>query len=304
MYCWSLAWRILSITLLTCEMSAIVWQYEHILALPFIGIEMKTGLFQFCGHCWGFQIHCHIECSTFTASSFRIWNSSTGIPSLALLVVMLPKAHLTSHSRMSGSRWVITPSWLSGSWRSFLYSSSMYCHLFLISFAFVRSIPFLSFIVPIFTWKVLLVSLIFLKRSLLLPSCFSRVWVCATPWTAALQAPLSTGFSNRQEYWSGLPFPSPKEISSLFHSIVSPISLHWSLGKAFLSLLAILWNSAFKWLYLSFSPLPFTSLLFTAICKASSDNHFALFHFFFLGMVLITADFRNQWSKVDWNGWI
>ena len=30
---------------------------------------------------------------------------------------MLPKAHLTSHSRMSGSRWVITPSWLSGSWR-------------------------------------------------------------------------------------------------------------------------------------------------------------------------------------------
>ena len=43
---------------------------------------------------------------------FRIWNSSTGIPSppLALFVVMLSKAHLTSHSRMSGSRWVITPS--------------------------------------------------------------------------------------------------------------------------------------------------------------------------------------------------
>ena len=59
--------------------------------------------------------------STFTASSFRIWNSSTGIPSppLALLVVMLPKAHLTSHSRMPGSRWVITASWLSGSWRCF-----------------------------------------------------------------------------------------------------------------------------------------------------------------------------------------
>ena len=40
---------------------------------------------------------------------------------LALFVVMLSKAHLTSHSRISGSRWVITPSWLSGSWRSFLY---------------------------------------------------------------------------------------------------------------------------------------------------------------------------------------
>ena len=42
------------------------------------------------------------KCSTFTASSFRIWNRSAGIPSppLALFVVMLPKAHLTSHSRM------------------------------------------------------------------------------------------------------------------------------------------------------------------------------------------------------------
>ena len=39
-------------------------------------------------------------------------------------------------------------------------------------------------------------------------SCFSRVWLCATPWTAAHQAPLSMGLS-RQEYWSGLPFPSP-----------------------------------------------------------------------------------------------
>ena len=88
-----------------------------------------------CGHCWVFQICWHIHCSTFTASSFRIWNSSVGIPSppLALFVVMLPKAHLILHSRMSGSRWVITPSWLSGSWRSFLYRSSVYsCYLFLI----------------------------------------------------------------------------------------------------------------------------------------------------------------------------
>ena len=87
---------------------------------------------------------------------FKIWNSSIGIPSpsRALFVVMLPKAHLTSHSRMSGRRWVITPSWLSGSWRSYLYSSSVYsCHLFLISSASVRSIPFLSFIVhEMFHW--------------------------------------------------------------------------------------------------------------------------------------------------------
>ena len=109
---------------------------------------MKTGLFQSCGHCWVFQICWHTECSTFTASSFRTWNSSTGIPShpLALFIVMLSKAHLTSYSRMSGSRSVITPLWLSGSWRSFLYSYSVYsCHLFLISSASVRSIPFLSF---------------------------------------------------------------------------------------------------------------------------------------------------------------
>ena len=101
---------------------------------------MKKDLYESCGHCWVFQICWHIECSTVTASSFRIWNRSTGIPSppLALSVVMLSKAHLTSHSRMSGSRSVITPSWLYGSWRSFLYSSSVYsCHLFLISSASV-----------------------------------------------------------------------------------------------------------------------------------------------------------------------
>ena len=122
------------------------------MALPFFGIGMKTELLQSCGHCWVFQICWHIECSSFTASSFRIWNSSAGIPPppLALLVVMLPKAHLTSHSRMFGSRWVTTPSWLSDSLRAVLYSSSVYfCHVFVISSASVRSLPFLFFIVPI-----------------------------------------------------------------------------------------------------------------------------------------------------------
>ena len=112
---------------------SIIVQFEHSLALPFFGIGMKTDLFQSYGHCWVFQICWYIESSTFKASSFRIWNSSTGIPSppLALFVVMLHKAHLTWHSRMSGSRSVITPSW-----RPFLYSSSVYsCHLFLISSA-------------------------------------------------------------------------------------------------------------------------------------------------------------------------
>ena len=144
---------------------------------------------------------------------------------------------------MSGSRLVITVSWLSGSWRSFLYSSSVHsCQFFLISSAFVRSIPFLSFIEPIIAWNVPWLSLIFLKRSLV----FAFL-------------------------------------------LFSSIYLHWSLRKAFLCLLGILWNFAFRWTYLSFSPLPFTSLIFSAICKASLDNHFAFLHFFFVGMVLITA---------------
>ena len=165
---------------------------------------------------------------------------------------MLLKAHLTSHSRMSGSRWAITPLLLSESLRSFLYSSSVYsCHFFLISPALVRSLPFLSFIEPIFAWNVPFVSLIFLKRSLVFPIL-----------------------------------------------LFSSISLHWWLRKAFLSLLAILWNSVFKWVYLPCSPLPFTYLLFTTIFKATSDNHFAFLHFFFLGMVLIPVSYTMSWASV------
>ena len=48
MYCWSLAWRVLSITLLACEMRSTVKQFEHSLALPFFEIGMKTDLFQPC----------------------------------------------------------------------------------------------------------------------------------------------------------------------------------------------------------------------------------------------------------------
>ena len=48
------------------------------------------------------------------------------------------------------------------------------------------------------------------------------------------------------------------------------------LKKAFLSLLATLWNSALRCLYLSFSLLLFASLLFAAICKASLDSRFAI----------------------------
>ena len=89
------------------------------------------------------------------------------------------------------------------------------CHLFLISSASLRSMPFISFLVTYLAWNVPLVSLIFLKRSLV----FTIL-------------------------------------------LFSSISLHWSLRKAFFSFLAILWNSAFKWLYLLFSfAFSFSSIL-------------------------------------------
>ena len=61
---------------------------------------------------------------------------------------------------------------------------------------------------------------------LLLLSRFSRVQFCATPQTAAHQAPPSLGFS-RQEHWSGLPFPSPMHESEKWkrnHSVMSDSS--------------------------------------------------------------------------------
>ena len=80
--------------------------------------------------------------------------------------------------------------------------------------------------------------------------------------------------------------------------LYSSISLHWSLRKALLSLLAVLWNSAFKWEYLSFSTLLFATLLFTAIYKASSDCHFAFLHFFSMGMVFIPVSCTMSWISI------
>ena len=99
------------------------------------------------------------------------------------------------------------------------------CHLFLISTASVRSLPFLFFIVPIFGWDVLLIFPVFLKKSLVLP-----------------------------------------------FLLFSSVSLHCSLKKAFLSLLAILWNSAFSWVYLSLFPLLFASLFPQLFVKPSQTT--------------------------------
>ena len=80
-----------------------------------------------------------------------------------------------------------------------------------------------------------------------------------------------------------------EEISSLSHSVLSLYFFALITLDCFLIFLAILWNSTFRWISLSFSPLPLASLLFSAIWKAFSDNHFVFLHFFFLGMVLNTT---------------
>ena len=75
----------------------------------------------------------------------------------------------------------------------------------------------------------------------------SRVWLFATPWTVAHQAPLSLGFS-RQEYWSGLPFPSPGDLPNSGTEPGSPtlqvdallFEHHWLEGSCFTILCACL----------------------------------------------------------------
>ena len=193
---------------------------------------------------------------------------------------MLPKAHLTSHSRMSVSRWVITPSWLSGSWRSFLYISSVYsCHLFLKSSASVAaaaakslqscptlcdpidgstpvspfpgilqarilewvaiSLQFLSFIEHIFAWNVPLISLIFLKRSLVFPIL-----------------------------------------------LFSSISLHWSLSYLSLLFFGTLHSNGYIFPFLIF----FSRIFFSKLFVTPPQTAILLFlHLFFLGLVLITT---------------
>ena len=113
---------------------------------------MKTDLFPSCGHCWVFQISWHIECSTFRAFCFLrpTWLHIPGCLALG--------------------EWSHHHGYLGHADLFFFSSSEYFCHLFLIiSSASVSSIPFLSFIVPIFAWNVPLVSLIFLKRSLVFP---------------------------------------------------------------------------------------------------------------------------------------
>ena len=103
----------------------------------------------------------------------------------------------------------------------------------------------------------------------------------------------------------GLPVPSPL-VSLIFlkTSLVFPILLFFLYFFALITEEGFLispcysLNSAFKWVYLSFSPLLFACLLFIAVCKASSYNHFAFSDFFFLEMILIVAACTMSWTAV------
>ena len=57
-------------------------------------------------------------------------------------------------------------------------------------------------------------------------SCFSHVQLFATPWSVARQAPLSMGFSS-QEYWSGVPCPSPEDLPHPRLEPMSPVAPAW-----------------------------------------------------------------------------
>ena len=103
---------------------ASVWdELNCAVVLTFFGIVFlwdwnENWLSQSCGHCWVFQICWHIECSTFKASSFRLWNNSTEIPSppLAMLVVMLPKTHLMSPVEVWVSSGLLQGLWVQQTW--------------------------------------------------------------------------------------------------------------------------------------------------------------------------------------------
>ena len=167
-------------------------------------LGMRIDLFQSCGHCWVFQIF-DIECNTLMASSFRVLSSSTGIllHPLALIITVLPKAHMASSLfKMSGSWWLTTPSWSSSSFGSFftvflcvlsVSSWSLQCLLGLYSLCPLLCIS-LDKMIPWylqFSWR-LLFSSSFTHGSLekALPSLCAALWKSAFSWIHACLSPL------------------------------------------------------------------------------------------------------------------
>ena len=78
--------------------------FEHSLALLFFDTGMKTDLFQYCGATAEFSKFAGILSATLSQHHLLVFERAVPSPLLALFIAMLSKAHLTSHSRMSGSR--------------------------------------------------------------------------------------------------------------------------------------------------------------------------------------------------------
>ena len=172
---------------------------------------MKTELFQSCGHCWVFQICWPTECSTVTASSFKTWNSTAGIPLLPLaspilicfsslipnmLIFTLAVSCLTTSNLpwfmdlifqvpiqyCSLQHWtLLSPPDTSTTWHHFSFGLAS------------------SFLLELFPWSS---PVVYWAPTDLRSSSFSVISFCLFI--------LFMGLS-RQACWSGLPFPSPVE---------------------------------------------------------------------------------------------
>ena len=108
------------------------------------------------------------------------------------------KVKLLSHVRLSVTLWTVA---YQASWTMGFSKQEYWSRLPFPSPDYGSEFPTNRNAKPLWTYLLLL----------LLLCRFSRVWLCATPKTAAHQALPSLGFS-RQEYWGGLPFPSPEHI--------------------------------------------------------------------------------------------
>ena len=116
--------------------------------------------------------------------------------------------------------------------------------------------------------------------------CFCLVHTISVLYCAHLCMKCSLSISNFHE-----------EISSHSHSIVSLYFFALIIEEVFLISSCYSLELCIQML-ISFSRLPLASLLFSAICKPSSDNHFAFVHFFFLGIVLINAPYTMARSSL------
>ena len=165
---------------------------------------------------------------------------------------MLPTAHLTSHSRMSGSRWVTTPLWSSESLRN----TQFFC----------------VFLPPLLNILKLLISL------LLVISVLYCTHLC-------MRCPLGI-------------FTFLEKISGLSHSIVFLYFFSLLTQEGFLISPCFSLELCIQ-LGISF-PFSFAFHIssFLGFCKASSDNHFAFLHFFFLGIILVTTSYTMLWTSV------